>query len=438
MLRTGAWPGLPLSGLICRTLMSCLQYASVPCRVLLAPERGVTSRVVSTTTSPRRRWPRPRGAQPGQSLSDRLPVPWAFPLIVFAIAWLLILAAWYGSAVCYRQGHPWTWHFLFKDADFYLSIAEHGYPVRLPIPWTGSPAAGRAAFFPFFPLLIRLASYLAGGDYLIAGLIVSVLAGAASAFGVWTLAARVRDRQIADRAVVLYCLFPGAMTFGMLYSEPLAVALGAAALLALIERRWLLAGIIGAAGTAERPTLIVLAVVSCVAAARAIWTCREWRALLAPALTPLGMLAFFGYLGHRYHDYAFWFQAEKAGWNQHIDWGVHTLRIVLWADPDTSRYKIFNLVLMIMFIAAAAGVAMTLAARLPQPVTLFGVLVVLMCVIAYGQNTKPRFVWSGFTLFIGAAAKLPRALYWPVVVLSAAGLVFLVGWWPHHRLGPAP
>jgi hypothetical protein len=403
---------------------------------MLRPARagaGVTSRVVSTTASPRRGWPRPRGEGPGQALSDRLPVPWAFPLIVFAITWLLILAAWYGSDVIYRQGHPWTWHFLFKDAGFYLAIAEHGYPVHLRF-----PAAGRAAFFPLFPLLIRLTSYLTGGSCLIAGLIVSVLAGAASAVGVWALAARVRDRGVADRAVVLYCFFPGAMTFGMLYSEPLAVALGAAALLALIERRWLLAGIIGAAGTAERPTLIVLAVVSGVAAAQAIWTRREWRALLAPALTPLGMLAFFGYLGHRYHDYAFWFQVEKAGWNQHIDWGVHTLRIVFWADPGTSKYRVFNLVLMIMFIAAVAGVAMTLAARLPLPVTLFGVLVVLMCVIAYGQSTKPRFVWSGFTLFIGAAAKLPKAIYWPVVVLSAAGLVFLTGWWPHHRIGPAP
>jgi hypothetical protein len=51
------------------------------------------------------------------------------------------------------------------------------------------------------------------------------------------------------------------------------------------------------------------------------------------------------------------------------------------------------------------------------PVTPFGVLVVLMCVISYGQSTEPRFVWSGFTLFIGAAAKLPRVIYWPVVVL---------------------
>ncbi len=111
---------------------------------------------------------------------------------------------------------------------------------------------------------------------------------------------------------------------------------------------------------------------------------------------------------------------------------------MFWADQATTRHQVFNLVLMIMFIAAVVGIAMTLAARLPLPVTLFGVLVVLMCVITYGQSTKPRFVWSAFTIFIGAAAKWPKAIYWPVVVLSAAGLVFLVGWWPHHRIGPAP
>jgi hypothetical protein len=395
-------------------------------------------RVVSTTASPRRGWARFRGEGAGQAWSDRLPVPWAFPLIVFAVTWLLILAAWYGSAVIYDQSHPWTYHFLFKDADYYLAIAEHGYPPVLHFPWTGGPVAARVAFFPLFPLLIRLVSYLVGGHYVAAGLIVAVASGAASALGVWALAARVTDRWVADRAVILYCFFPGAMTFGMLYSEPLAVAIAAAALLALVSRRWLLAGVLGAIGTAERPTLLILAVVAGVAALQAIWTRREWRALIAPILTPLGMVAYFGYLGHRYHDYKFWFQAEKAGWDQHIDWGVHSLRIVTWTDPKTAQYVVFNVVLIIMFAAAVAGVGLTLAARLPLPVTLFGVLVVLASVIAYGQNTKPRFVWSGFTLFIGAAAKLPRWLYWPVVVLSAAGLIFLTGWWPHHRIGPAP
>ena len=78
--------------------------------------RGIDDRVAEKglAASPRRA----AGKRPGQALSDRLPVAWAFPLIVFAVTWLLILAAWYGSAVIYRQGHPWTWHFLFKDAGY--------------------------------------------------------------------------------------------------------------------------------------------------------------------------------------------------------------------------------------------------------------------------------------------------------------------------------
>ena len=252
---------------------------------------------------PGRAEPRPPGRP---ALSDRLPRGWLFPLLVFALTWVVILATWSGADAVYGQSHPWTWHFIFKDSVYYLGIAEHGYPGRLPSPWNGSPIAARAAFFPVFPLLIRFISYLTGGDYLAAGLVASVLAGAASAVGVWALAARLRGRRVADRAVLLYCFFPGAMTFGMLYSEPLAVALffpgamtfgmlyseplavalGAAALLALVERRWLLAGLAGAAGAAERPTLILLTAVAAAAAAQAIWTRREWRALLAPALTP--------------------------------------------------------------------------------------------------------------------------------------------------------
>jgi len=361
-------------------------------------------------------------------LSDRLPRAWLFPLLVIAATWLLVLAVWAGSDAIYGSHHSWTWHFLFKDANFYIRIARYGY--------TGDPA--KAAFFPLFPLLIRLAAYLTGGNYLIAGLIVSVLTGAASALGVWAVAARVRDRWVADRAVALYCVFPGAMTFSMLYSEPLAVALSAAALLALLERRWLLAGIAGAACTAERPTLIVLSVVFGVAAAQAIWARGEWRSLLAPVLTPLGMLAYFGYLGRRTGNYAYWFYIERKGWHQHIDWGVHTLRVLLWLDPKDPRYKVFVVLLMIMAVATVAGVALMIAARLPLPVTLFGLLVVLLSIATYGTGTKPRFIWTAFPLFIGAAAKLPRYIYWPVLIVSAAILAFFIGWWPHHVLGPAP
>jgi hypothetical protein len=387
-------------------------------------------------TSPERVRLRGGGAPndlPGRATwSDRLPRAWLFPLLVFAATWLLILATWYGSNRFYGQSHSWTWHFLVKDAGWFEYIAKFGYPARLRM----GPPAAPTAFFPLFPLLIRLSSR-AIGSWVIGGLVVSVLVGAASAVGVWALAAQVRDRWVADRAVMLYCLFPGAMTFSMLYSEPLSVALGAAALLALLSRRWLLAGIICAVATAEASMMIVVVAVSGIAALEAIWRRGEWRALIAPALSPLGILAFFGYLGHRYHDYAFWFQVERHDWNQHIDWGARTLGLLVGDNPGLHEGAVMTAIYVIGLYVTLIGIAVMLAARLPLPVSLYGTLIPLTFLLSLA-SPRPRYILCAFPLFIGAAAKLPRVLYWPVLVLSAAGLVFLVGWWPFHYFVAAP
>src|SRR5260370_21359588 len=139
-------------------------------------------------TSPDRAPSRPGDPEPGPAprrpaLSDRLPRAWLFPLLVFAATWVLILATWYISDAVYGQSHPWTFHFVFKDADYYLGIAQHGYPARLPTPWTDTPVNARAAFFPLFPALVRLARYLTAGNYPVAGLIAPISARAASALG---------------------------------------------------------------------------------------------------------------------------------------------------------------------------------------------------------------------------------------------------------------
>jgi hypothetical protein len=371
----------------------------------------------------------PAGVASGQSeppaerrtLSDRLPRPWLFPLAVFAVVWLLIVVTWSAADAIFGESHSWFWHILIMDTGFYRGIAQYGY--------TGDP--NRGAFFPLFPLLIHLASYLTGGNYLVAGLSTMIACGAASAVAVWALAERVCGRRVADRAVVLYCFFPGAMTFSILYSEPLAVALAAAALLALVNRRWLLAGIIGALATAERPTLVVLVAVAGVAAIQAIWARREWRALLAPALTPLGILIFFDFLGHRYHNYAYWFLIEKKVWGQHFDWGVGVFRLVFWLGRRHPAHTDYVVMLTITAVVALAGIALMVAARLPLPLMLFGVLTILEALTSTDTHLRPRSLLVAFPIFIAAAAKLPRAVYWPVLILSAAGLFLLIGAWRH-------
>jgi hypothetical protein len=382
-----------------------------------------------------RREPSEGQRAPGRpTLSDRLPRPWLFPLLVFAATWMLILATWYFSNLVYHQSVSWSQYFMYKDAGWFLSVAQHGYPAKLLAPGTPGPAT---AFYPFFPLLIRLASKAAFGHFLIGGLVVSLLAGAVSALLVWLVAARSRDRWTADRAVALYCFFPGAMTFGMMYSEPVTVSLGAAVLLALLSRRWLLAGIIGAVATSEASILITLVGVSGITALHAIWTRREWRALIAPILTPLGMLTYFGYIGHRYHDYLFWFQVEQNDWHVHFDWGVRTADILFWLMPAANQYRFVFTLYFIMLFVIAIGLALMFAARLPLPVWLYGLLIVATFTLSIA-NPRPRYVMCAFPLFIGAAAKLPRVLYWPVLVVSAAGLSLLVAWWWRHPIGPAP
>lgn len=365
------------------------------------------------------------------ALSDRLPRAWIFPLLVFAVAWVLTVASWRAANVVYRVSTPWTKYFLLKDASYTYQIALHGYA------W---PPQNRA-FFPLLPMLVRGAGRLmwfAGSErYLWAGLVIQVLAGAASCLAIWALAARCADRRIADRAVIGYCAFPGAMMLGMLYTETLGIALAAACLLAALNRRWPVAGILGLLDTANHATWLILAFVLGIVALREIWTRRDWASLIAPVLTPLGMLAYFAWLGTRYHDYLFWFHVEHKYWGTHIDFGVRSIEAVTWTQPGETRFRVYAILLVICFAASVVGCVMLLRARVPFIISLYTVSAFIYLVIAQ-ETVKPRFFWCLFGIFIGAAAKLPRWLFWPVTVASAGLLAFCIAWWPQHPLGPAP
>jgi hypothetical protein len=377
----------------------------------------------STSTAPQRR-----------TFSDLLPRPWLFPLLAFAATWILILATWRVTNVIYHQSRSWRWYFWFKDSAYYGDIAKNWYAQR---PGFHS-VPSRAAFFPVYPALIWLAGFLTNGNILIAGLIATTLSGAAATIGVWLLTARVSDRWVADRATLLFAAFPGAMTLGMMYSEPLGVALAAFSLLAAVNRRWLAAGVIAAVGTAEHPTLIALAGALGIVALREIWTRRDWRSLIAPVLAPLGMLNFFAYVGSKYHDYLFWPQLERKEWRRRFDWGVHELRLVTWDLPGLDKHAGYFAMVIALTVVLIVGIALMLAARVPLAVSAYTVLTFFSFVLSYGSGPTPRNAWTAIGIFIGFAAKLPRWLYWPALTLSAAALCILIGWWPHHLKAPSP
>ena len=215
------------------------------------------------------------------------------------------------------------------DSAWYLHIAEAGY--------SESSADGRNAFFPLLPLLVRLVAGLPGvGGLVEAGLIVALLAGAVATILVWALGRELADEPTADRMAALFAFFPGSAVLSMVYAEGLLVALAAAVLLALQRRQWLLAGVLAAVATSSRPTGVAVGAACAWAALAAVVLAerREWRALVAPALAPAGLVAFFGYLAARTGDPAAWFSAQRAVWGERVDVGGQVERVaVVFGDP---------------------------------------------------------------------------------------------------------
>jgi len=106
------------------------------------------------------------------------------------------------------------------DAGWYLQIVTEGYRY---VP--GDPTVQQnIAFFPAYPMLVRVIGRLLGGDmtgYVAAGMVVSI----ASFFGALVyLYAFARDRygdEVASGAIWLLAAYPFAIFFGAIYTESL-------------------------------------------------------------------------------------------------------------------------------------------------------------------------------------------------------------------------
>jgi hypothetical protein len=107
------------------------------------------------------------------------------------------------------------------DAGWFLDIARHGY----------SAGQNSPAFFPFYPAIVGVVGRIFAGHYLLAGVVVSLAAGA--------VAFRLLDRlgtlkvgaQASRRALLYLALFPMSIFLGVPYSESLYLMLAVGAFL---------------------------------------------------------------------------------------------------------------------------------------------------------------------------------------------------------------
>jgi hypothetical protein len=140
------------------------------------------------------------------------------------------------------------------DANHYLGIAASGYP------YTHKNAS---AFLPLYPALIRLGSYLTGGNLVVSALIISTIASFFAFLLLYRLILRVTSSpQIAAYSVVIACLLPIAFFLMAPYTESLFLALSLACMLDVMDERWGRAALFAAAAGLTRQQGVVLGVMA--------------------------------------------------------------------------------------------------------------------------------------------------------------------------------
>jgi hypothetical protein len=287
------------------------------------------------------------------------------------------------------------------DSVHFLRIAEHGY------------SAAEAAFYPLYPALVAAAGRALGGHYVLAGILLSLLATG----GAFVLLERLAEERLggngARRALVYLALFPTSFFLQAVYSEALFLLLCLAAF-ALAERsRFADAGCMVGLAVLTRPAGLAL-VPPLVLIARG----RSWKLATAIPIVAIYPVVLWRKIGdpwaftraegtwHRHLSPAgplggIW-DALRAGWagveqlasgsNAHVYWTA-----VSPADSAPLRTATLNLVLL-GFLAV------------------FGVLTV----IAWREFGAPYGLFAALSLALPLSVPSSR---WPLLSLPRFGLV---------------
>ncbi|WP_316754722.1 mannosyltransferase family protein [Streptomyces herbicida] len=372
---------------------------------------------------------------------------------------LVVLAVW--SAARAKSAH--TLLTARWDSLWYTRVAElgYGYEVRLP----NGDVHSNLAFFPLLPWLERLVHALTPLSYADAGLVVSVVASLAAAWGIFAVADHVYGRRAGVCAVLLWAVLPVGIVQSMAYSESLFTALAAWSLYAVLTGRWVSAGLLAAFAGLTRP--VGLAAVAAVWAAGVASFVRDRRASMADGarseehapdaasavraprvgtadgaqdatrapsfpsgapvahralgmlLAPLGAAAYVLWVGHRTGKGPLGYLDVQAGWRNGFDGGYAFARFV--ADKFTS----FPSALAGLGLIVGVGLVIWLYVigvrqRQPLPLLVYtGVVTALaLCASSY-FGSKPRLLLPAFPLLLPLTLALARLRTSRVVLVTA-------------------
>lgn len=134
------------------------------------------------------------------------------------------------------------------DSNWYINIAKNGYY-----------SAKSSAFFPLYPLLLRLFRKITSLNYIVCGIAISSICFLIALYYLQKLVEIDFNSLAAKKTVYILALNPVAFYFTSVYTESLFFMLSVLCLYYIRSKKWINAGIFGALCSATRNTGIILA-----------------------------------------------------------------------------------------------------------------------------------------------------------------------------------
>lgn len=311
--------------------------------------------------------------------------------------------------VCHPSTNPLLDAATRWDAKAYVDIAHDGY---------GAVPANNA-YFPLYPLLIRVLAALFGGSddaYLIAGLVISNVALLVALAYLARLVAIDNDAPAGTRAALYLLVFPTSVFLAVVYPESLLIALSIGALYHARRGELLAAAALGSLAALTRPFIgAAIAVPLAVEAYRRSGPRAAVTAAVPAAAALVGWLVV---LWRITGD-------PKAVLTAEANWGVAP-SLPFEAFTDLFDPKVYGFPYFVLGFTLLIGALVLLSWRYLRPSLAAYATVVFLISVATGSLTSsPRYYLSVFPAFIVLALVARGWLGRAYVALAAAiGVVF--------------
>lgn len=337
----------------------------------------------------------------------------------------------------------WVWGFGNFDGVHYLRLAQNGYSAEY-----------SQAFFPLYPILIRLFNFLPEANldlslytdpsFFYVGIILSNLLFVFALYFLYKLWRKEYSNKVSKLALIFLLTFPTSFYFGSIYSESLFLFLTILVFWFTNKDKFIIAGIFAALASATKVQGSLLFLYLLI---ELIYRHKDgvlkkaevvWKGVVSLILSLTGIASYMFYLGKHFGNPIYFLTSQPAFGAARSSLPIITLpqvfyryfKMLITVSPGSISF--WNSLLELTITVVLIGALIYSFKKIKFSYFLFVLLAVIMPTLTGTLSSMPRYALLAFPLF-PLAAKFNKGFKYIIIAQVLLGVIltalFIRGYW---------